>query len=262
MKDGWFGFSSFGFKYKMPPFRMEEKIYQHIDYIDIGDDKDQSNPIYKGLIIKFLQEDILFQLYEIAEDQTISNDEYMKKYTELTEKYEVDMGAHLVLRRAAVEKANSVEELTKFPNNELLAKNKDFVYVYCWNNAEKGKDLPAKDKEKFEKVVADMPNDIKTMQFGTMTPDEQDFDSVKGFTFKTIDTEGRDVDQSIFKNAKLTMINVWTTWCGPCKAEMPDLAKLASNEFKDMDVQIYGILADVDSTDTDEDDLALAKSLM
>lgn len=262
MKAGWFGFSDFGFKYKLPAFRMEEKVYQHIDFFDIGDPKDEKNPIYKGLTIKFLQEDILLKLFEIQDDQNITFEEYEKKVKALLEGKEIEMGAHLVLRRSAVDNAESVEALTGYPNNALLGKNKEFVYAYCWDNGERGKNLPAKDKEVYDKIIADMPNDLKTMQIGALTPSEQDFEGIKGFTFTSQDTEGNAVDQSVFKKAKLTMINVWTTWCGPCKAEMPDLAKLATNEFKDMGVQIYGIVADVDNENPDPDDLALAKSLM
>ena len=62
--------------------------------------------------------------------------------------------------------------------------------------------------------------------------------------FSSYDTEGNVVTQDIFKGHKLTMINIWGTFCGPCISEMPDLGEL-SNEYKDKGVQIIGIVGDV-----------------
>ncbi len=44
--------------------------------------------------------------------------------------------------------------------------------------------------------------------------------------FTTTDLSGKRVDQSIFKSAKVTMVNIWGTFCPPCIQEMPDLARL------------------------------------
>lgn len=43
------------------------------------------------------------------------------------------------------------------------------------------------------------------------------------FTLKSLD--GADVSLASFKG-KVVLINFWATWCGPCKAEIPDLAEL------------------------------------
>jgi len=39
-----------------------------------------------------------------------------------------------------------------------------------------------------------------------------------------------------------TLINVWATWCAPCREEFPDLVKL-SNDYKS-EIRIIGISAD------------------
>lgn len=69
-------------------------------------------------------------------------------------------------------------------------------------------------------------------------------DSFKHFT--AIDLAGQEVDSSIFKNKKLTMINIWATFCGPCINEMPDLEKL-HQDYADKGFQIIGIVSDVTS---------------
>ena len=62
-----------------------------------------------------------------------------------------------------------------------------------------------------------------------------------GFVSQTLD--GERVDQSIF-DGKITMVNIWATYCGPCINEMPFFEQLNS-EFKDKNFQIVGIVSDV-----------------
>lgn len=73
------------------------------------------------------------------------------------------------------------------------------------------------------------------------------FSSVNAFSaglkFKTTDIKNKNVTDSIFADSKLTMINVWGTFCGPCIAEMPDLGKL-SKAYKKKDFQLVGIVID------------------
>jgi thiol-disulfide isomerase/thioredoxin len=46
---------------------------------------------------------------------------------------------------------------------------------------------------------------------------------VPPFTF--VDATGAEKDLSVLRG-KVTLLNLWATWCGPCRKEMPDLAKL------------------------------------
>ena len=47
--------------------------------------------------------------------------------------------------------------------------------------------------------------------------------------FETTDLEGNTVTQDVFKDYDITMVNVWATWCGPCRSELPDLEKAYEN---------------------------------
>lgn len=62
--------------------------------------------------------------------------------------------------------------------------------------------------------------------------------------FSAKDLNGNEVTQKIFEENKLTMVNIWATFCGPCINEMPYLGELAE-EYKDTGVAIIGIPVDI-----------------
>ena len=63
-------------------------------------------------------------------------------------------------------------------------------------------------------------------------------------SFEGQDMEGNTVSSDIFPNSRLTMINVWATYCNPCLREMPELAQLTA-EYTSEDFQLIGIISDV-----------------
>ena len=76
-------------------------------------------------------------------------------------------------------------------------------------------------------------------------------------TFEGTDLEGNTVSQDIFSQSKLTMVNVWATYCNPCLNEMPGLGELAS-EYDRSEFQLIGIVSDV----SEGEDQTLVKSLV
>lgn len=68
--------------------------------------------------------------------------------------------------------------------------------------------------------------------------------SVEPVAFEGTDLAGNAVTADIFSQSRLTMVNVWATYCGPCLREMPDLGRLAA-EYDTADFQIIGIVVDV-----------------
>lgn len=61
-------------------------------------------------------------------------------------------------------------------------------------------------------------------------------------SFATTDMAGEPLNEQIFSDHKLTMVNMWATFCGPCVEEMPYLAELQSEYGEDL--QIIGIVVD------------------
>ena len=64
--------------------------------------------------------------------------------------------------------------------------------------------------------------------------------NIPSFSSKTIDD--KTVTNEIFAAKKITIVNIWGTFCPPCIAEIPELGKLARS--LPADAQIIGIVCD------------------
>lgn len=62
--------------------------------------------------------------------------------------------------------------------------------------------------------------------------------------FEAKDMDGNTVSESVFTKSRLTMVNVWATYCNPCLSEMPELGELAG-EYDQETFQIIGVISDV-----------------
>lgn len=98
--------------------------------------------------------------------------------------------------------------------------------------------------------IADWPYEtVSGTEPGTYTA--QETDQASGgimSSFSATDLEETAIDQSIFEDYDLTMVNVWATYCGPCLSEMPDLGELAE-EYEEMGIRIVGLVTDVFNSD-------------
>ena len=72
---------------------------------------------------------------------------------------------------------------------------------------------------------------------------------VVSFTAATVD--GEELTSECFSQSKLTMLNVWATYCNPCLSEMPDLGEIAVS-YDTSEFQIIGIVSDVAEGDNEE----------
>ena len=108
-------------------------------------------------------------------------------------------------------------------------------------------------------------NEEGSIEAGGEAPKGEDQESVEEppaepLVFEGQDLDGNAVTSDIFSQSKLTMINVWATYCNPCLREMPDLGELAG-EYDTADFQLIGIVSDVQENGS-EDKLEKAVSLV
>lgn len=68
----------------------------------------------------------------------------------------------------------------------------------------------------------------------------EDFPQAPEFTLE--DFNGNKISLSDL-SGKVVFLNVWATWCGPCKKEIPDFIE-AYEQYKDKGLEIIGISTD------------------
>lgn len=66
------------------------------------------------------------------------------------------------------------------------------------------------------------------------------------YDFKVKDLSGNRIDFNEFKN-KVVFLNLWATWCGPCRAEMPTIQKLYEKVQDDESIKFVILSLDKDS---------------
>ena len=81
--------------------------------------------------------------------------------------------------------------------------------------------------------------------------------------FTASDLDEKEYNQDILKDKKLTVINIWGTFCGPCLRELPYLAEIAE-EYKEKDVQFVGIVIDTldQNGEYSKDQINVAKDII
>lgn len=69
-------------------------------------------------------------------------------------------------------------------------------------------------------------------------------------TFTATTINGKTVTNEIFTAKKITVVNIWGTFCPPCIAEMPELGEMARSLPED--AQIIGLVCDATADSTQQ----------
>lgn len=104
-------------------------------------------------------------------------------------------------------------------------------------------------------VGEDLAAEFYGVPVATEAPSEKYY-----LTFTATTVDGEEMTSEILEDSKLTMLNIWATYCNPCLEEMPYLGELAT-EYDSSDFQLVGILSDVSETSSQED-IDYAKELI
>lgn len=76
----------------------------------------------------------------------------------------------------------------------------------------------------------------------TETPSDAEPEDAILFEAQTLD--GTTITEALFTESRITMVNVWATYCNPCLREMPGLGEIAG-AYDPGDFQLIGIISDV-----------------
>jgi thiol-disulfide isomerase/thioredoxin len=86
----------------------------------------------------------------------------------------------------------------------------------------------------------------KPFQFGPANADRDDIAEVR-----FVDADGRRMSLADFRG-KQVLLNIWATWCGPCREEMPTLDRLQSR-LGGPDFEVVALSIDRDGVDVVRD---------
>lgn len=187
----------------------------------------------------FLPEGMRDRAPHIGMENPMSYEEYMSWITEAIPMARIEM-----FRKSDFQE--DVLEQDGFTNHVKLGENTKYIYYLSTTDSMDGQ---TKEAKKLYSAIQDLGEGVTVFEakaldesyYGITTPEVIVAEQVGDFQAQTLD--GEDIDESIFANAKLTVINVWTTWCGSCVDEMPDLEAI-SEMLGDIDAQLIGIAYD------------------
>ena len=107
--------------------------------------------------------------------------------------------------------------------------------------------IPPEYAEEYRRLQASLVDVLKNAEYFAPRSGSADLLGTV-LRFETTDLDGNVVkSEELFAAHAVTMVNIWATWCGPCKAEMPELGELARRlEAEGKDAAIVGICDDAD----------------
>jgi cytochrome c biogenesis protein CcmG/thiol:disulfide interchange protein DsbE len=101
---------------------------------------------------------------------------------------------------------------------------------------------PAKDPPATAKSVSSMTSKVDHADNISMEAGVRPSPEGMAADFSWYNREGKKVSLSDFRG-KTVLINFWATWCGPCKAELPDIEAI-SNEYASKGLVVIGVSED------------------
>ncbi len=215
---------------------------KNIDAVVFGlPEEGDENP---GIQFNFVSNETIKKFEEIKKSGKQPSREEIRKLLE-EEKALLDINIY----NKDLLKDKSIEELTKTKNNIVVGEIDNLVYYLSYPNKEDITGLSQVSQKTYDELYLGIETIKKSMKvYKPISPEEKMSAMNKFPEFETKDIHGVAISSDLFKENKLTMVNIWATFCGPCINEMPDLQKLYE-EVKNENVNIVGIISDVEGNE-------------
>ena len=146
---------------------------------------------------------------------------------------------------------------SEYKYKEKVAEIDNLECYILYNDKYDESGLSDEEKKEFKEVRESIDEFKKNIKVFTPIDMSKKLAENKIIEFQTKTIDGKKIDSSMFQDYKLTMVNIWATFCGPCIAEMPDIQKFY-DEMKNENINVMGIISD---TPDDENEL-LAKQIL
>jgi thiol-disulfide isomerase/thioredoxin len=252
-KQGWKKYNDMGIEFKMAD--VWKNYGDNILLGGLGDPDNPEEPIYGGLRYSFLSNELIKQ-YETVSETEKDPKEKSNKITEIFSKA-TPLFDVIVYREDKVPTEEKLPEETGKKNNNKIAAHDGLVFYICYDDFNDS-ELSEGGKTAYKELYDDIKNIKESITtFKPITPQEA-ITALNKIEFKLKDLDGKEIDsKELFKDNKITMVNIWATFCGPCINEMPDLQKL----FEEVEANggsVIGIIGDT----PDEDNEIAAKKII
>ena len=170
--------------------------------------------------------------YENEEDFTFSGD-----YEKLVTSHFYEEASKIVEKDSIAEDMAFLKVVGEIPietiKNKLLFDNAKYSVTYT-NDLEGFYNafMKVSTNEDNNKVITESYNKLKTVAKGETSPQFNNYKNFAGGTTSLSDLKG-----------KFVYIDVWATWCGPCKREIPFLQKV-EKQYEGKNIQFVSLSVD------------------
>lgn len=228
----------------------------------IGDREDHENPIYSGIYYRLCsphQNEMLNDLYTRKEE--ITQAEFATEEKKLTEEMP---GLFAVVTVRAQASDEEVMEKLGYDAKEVLFEDAEYRTLYLTAEKDDEKAVQgthpelssglAEDEEivldRYHRLLEDVEKTVRPSMV-TVRPLTL-AEMLAGIDFKNLAVTDLDGNKTtlgaLMGDNAVTMVNVWATFCPPCKAELADVEKAHEMMAKD-GAGVIGILGDVRTAD-------------
>jgi|GEM_PF-454689 len=251
--DNWKSFTEIGFKVHMPKEISEKK--DNVSARQIGDDEDESEAIYAGYLYRYVSDSTNKEFNEIVENVNMTNEEKREKIDKEVRPKVKDIFALVTLRAPLITDENPIEKVLETDDFFEVRRTSKYIQVVAFDKGDDVEGLTEEEIAEYKRFLDIARGITKGIEATDPVPASVSLQNIKNFKFDTVDLEGNQITQDVLAKNKITMVNIWATWCPPCRAELPDIGNL-ERAYREKGVAIIAICSDV----TDEDDSALEEA--
>ncbi len=252
-KENWKSFTEIGFKVHMPEDISNKK--DNVSVRTIGNEEDANEPIYKGYLYRYVSDRTNEDYDDIVANEDMTDDEKMQKIRNEILPRVKDIFALITLRTPLITEENPITKILATEDITILRKTDEYTQVIAFDEGVDLEMLEDEEKSQYQDLIAVSKKIKEGAKVANPVTRKTSLQSIQGLKFKTTDLDGNEVTQDIFKKAHVTMVNIWATWCPPCRAELPDIGNL-ERAYREKGCAVVAICSDV----TDEDDSALEEA--
>lgn len=214
------------------------------------------------IILSYISDETINKVDKISEEINKIPDADKEEIQKASEKINelanemIDLCKIITIDKSITEVNVQKELFNKYDNRYLIGKDDNFEFYLLYNNKPVTEGLTEEAKKDYEEYYGEIEG-FKSLINVYKPKSETEKVGKNKLVFTTKTLEGSEIDSSILKSSKITMVNIWGTFCQPCIDEMPDLQSLYE-EVQGDGVNIIGIVSDTPDKDNEE----LAKKIV